>query len=50
MRIKENKCIEDIEKSRVTVPNTLEILSTNSREPREIVLVTQIDFDYRRIG
>lgn len=35
MHIKENKCIEDIAKSRVRVSNTLEILSTNSREPRE---------------
>lgn len=35
MNIKENKSIEDIAKSLVTLSNTLEILSTNSRKPRE---------------
>lgn len=35
MHTKQDKSIEDIEMSRVRVSNTLEILSTNSREPRE---------------
>lgn len=35
MHTKQDNSIEDIEMSGVRVSNTLEILSTNSREPRE---------------